>query len=134
MRDDGPAVNWYRSCIHEKQRRASVLTIEVGLDAQDKVDPGALAETMKCLDTAIEVLEQAQAITQAAGRPEDMAPSPAQRLMEDLGHSMAPLEVAESLNSIASQGGDARQLRDDITPHLQDWRSLSSDDALRFFA
>ncbi|MEX0682383.1 MAG: hypothetical protein WD472_02890 [Dehalococcoidia bacterium] len=132
MHDDGPAVKWYRDCIHEKQRRASVLTIEVGLDAQDKVDPGALAETMKCLDTAIEVLEQAQAIAQAASGTDDMAPSQPQQLMEDLGHSMAPLEVAEPLNSIPAPGSDATRVRD-LTPHLQDLRSPAADHALRFF-
>ena len=95
MRSDGRVIDWYRSCIHEQQRKASTLTIEVGLGAQDRDDPAALAETMGCLDAAIEILEQAKAITP---RP-DVTPAEAfastaeDSLMDDLGHSMGPLNL-----------------------------------------
>jgi len=57
---DTDARVWYQGQIHEKQREANRLSIEVGLKAQDKADLGALAETVKRLDTAIGILEEAK--------------------------------------------------------------------------
>jgi hypothetical protein len=91
MRDERAAVRWYRSRIHQKQREASALTIEVGLSAQDREDPGALSETMHCLETAVEILRRAREIREE--QPGSGSAAPAEELMEDLGHSMAPLEM-----------------------------------------
>ncbi len=52
--------HWYRFQIHEKHREANRLAIEVGLDAQDQDDLGALAETVERLDTAVEILSRAR--------------------------------------------------------------------------
>ena len=61
MGNVAPAVEWYRRRIHQKQRRATELSIEVGLNAQEEEDTEALVETIECLETAIGILEQAKA-------------------------------------------------------------------------
>ncbi len=50
----------YRKQIHEKQREANTLSIEVGLEAEKENDVVTLAETALSLDTAIEVLDEAK--------------------------------------------------------------------------
>ncbi len=60
MRAQRDNVRWYRRRIHQKQREATTLSIEVGLKAQEKDDPGTLAEAEECLDTAIQILEEAR--------------------------------------------------------------------------
>ena len=57
---DADARVWYQDQIHEKQREANRLSIEVGLKARDRQDLGALAETVKRLDSAIGILEEAK--------------------------------------------------------------------------
>ena len=86
MRGDNSAVDWYHHRIQEKRRRATTLTIEIGLNAQDEDDAGALEQMIQRLDSAIEILEQADAIVMAASSAAD------ERLMGDLGHSMAPID------------------------------------------
>jgi len=108
MRGDRRVVDWYRSCIHEQQRKASTLTIEVGLGAQDGDDPRALAETMECLDTAIEILEQAKAIAKAASDtgapvPEPDASAQADSLMDDLGHSMSSISLQAGFSAAMTE-------------------------------
>ncbi len=56
------AVEWYRRCIHQKQREATTLSIQVGLKAQENEDPGSLIETLECLNTAVNILEEAKSI------------------------------------------------------------------------
>lgn len=90
MSDDKPAVEWYRDCIRQKQQRATRLTIDIELNAQGRDDTGALAETIQRLDTAISILEQADAIVMAADD------SRGEQLMDDLGHSMEPTNFAET--------------------------------------
>jgi hypothetical protein len=139
MRDDGSAVKWYRNCIHQKQRKARTLTIEVGLDAQDNQDPGALAETMECLDTAIAILEQAKVIgnvpaeTRVAQSGAELA-LPPQQLMDDLGHSMAPFEPVESQRIHGTAlSTNASPSRDAPSPSASDWPSGAREASLRFF-
>ncbi len=110
MSTDIHAVEWYRSCIHERQRKANSLSIEVELNAREKEDPGALAEAINCLDTAISVLEQAKdGLSESELQPAVRLRRPHRRvipigdfrepisepgpLMEDLGHSMTSLDV-----------------------------------------
>lgn len=50
----------YRNEIHQKQREANTLSIEVGLEAENETDVVALAETALALDTAIEILDEAK--------------------------------------------------------------------------
>ena len=51
----------YRNEIHQKQREANTLSIEVGLEAEKEQDVVTLAETALALDAAIEVLDEAKA-------------------------------------------------------------------------
>ena len=139
MRDDGPAVKWYRHCIHQKQRKARTLTIEVGLDAQNNQDPGALAETMECLDTAIAILEQAKVIgnvhaeTRVALSGAALGSQP-QQLMDDLGHSMVPFEPVESpLIQDTALSTDASPSSYTRSPSVSDWPSGAREASLRFF-
>src|SRR5713101_2545068 len=134
MRDYGPAVEWYRNCIHQKQRTVSTLSIEVGLEAQDSQNPGALAETMECLDTTIAILEQAKAIRNVTAEPEDARSkaelvSPSQQLMDDLGHSMALFDLGID----AARDGDRSPFRDALSPGASDWLSGVVEDSPRFF-
>lgn len=92
MSEDTAAVTRYRDRIHRQQRTANELAIQVGLEAQDQDDTGALAETAKCQDQAIQVLEHARAaLTDSTDSHADIA--------DDLGHSMEPLDV-EPLTSL----------------------------------
>ncbi len=50
----------YRREIHQKQREANALSIEVGLEAEEETDVVALAETARSLDIAIEILDEAK--------------------------------------------------------------------------
>jgi hypothetical protein len=50
----------YRQQIQQKQREASALSIEVGLDAEHELDVITLAETALALDTAIALLDEAK--------------------------------------------------------------------------
>jgi hypothetical protein len=50
----------YRQQIQQKQREASALSIEVGLDAEHELDVITLAETALALDTAIVLLDEAK--------------------------------------------------------------------------
>jgi len=100
MSGDRTAVEWYRDCIRQKQRRATRLTIDIELNAHDKEDAGALVQTIERLDSAIEILEQADAIVMAASDAAD------KQLMDDLGHSMEPINFAEPQMS-ASASRDA---------------------------
>jgi uncharacterized Zn finger protein len=59
-RDDAALKDWCRSRIHDRYREAYRLTLEVGLQAQEKEDLSTLAQTMDSLDSAIEVLERAR--------------------------------------------------------------------------
>lgn len=125
MRDERPAIEWYRSCIHERQRRASTLSIEVGLHSDDREDPDSLAETMAYLDEAIALLEQADAVGRTAFGRENAArerqASKSERLMDDLGHSMAPfLAPMRSRDAAFASVGAG-------------WRSVSVEESLRFF-
>ena len=140
MRDNGPAVNWYRNCIHQKQRQASTLSIEVGLEAQDNQDAGALAETMECLDTAIAILEQAKAIgnVEAEARDtesDDELVSSPQQLMDDMSHSMSPFDsVPPYRDPNNARDGDMSPFRDALSSDVGDWPSGVLEDSLRFFA
>jgi len=96
MRSDRPAVEWYRDCIRQKQRRATRLSIDIDLNAHDKDDTGALAETIQRLDSAIQILEQADAIVMAASDQSQ------EHLMDDLGHSMTPMNFSEPQLSAAA--------------------------------
>jgi hypothetical protein len=89
MENNTAAVKWYKSRIQRLRREASALTIEVGLNAQENADPSALSETIRCLDSVIDVLQRARTIRDPHDAPS--AGADAQRLMEDLGHSLAPL-------------------------------------------
>ncbi|HEY8768811.1 MAG TPA: hypothetical protein VIP09_16395 [Dehalococcoidia bacterium] len=134
MRDYGTSVEWYRNCIHQQQRAVSTLSIEVGLEAQDNQDPGALAETMECLDTAIAILEQAKAIgnvTAEGGDAQSEAElvAPPQQLMDDLGHSMALLDLGPD----TARDGDGSPFRDARSPSASDWLSGVVEDSLPFF-
>ena len=83
-------VDWYKCRIHERQRKANTLTIEIGLSARDRESASDLAETMQCLDTAIAILERAKEIGQVHVEFTDEAGADDLRdeLMEDMGHSM----------------------------------------------
>ncbi len=59
-RDDAALKDWCRSRIHDRYREAYRLTLEVGLQAEEKEDLNALTQTMDSLDSAIEVLERAR--------------------------------------------------------------------------
>src|SRR5437870_12728235 len=58
-RDDAALKDWCRSRIHDRYREAYRLTLEVGVQAEEKEDLSTLAQTMDSLDPAIEVLEPA---------------------------------------------------------------------------
>lgn len=118
MRDERPALEWYRKCIHERQRRATSLSIEVGLHSDDNVDADSLAETMAYLDEAIAILEQADGVGRTVG---ENAGGEVGALMDDLGHSMAPFYLAPLRPS------------DDFASIGAGWRSDPVEESLRFF-
>lgn len=123
MRSDNSRIDWYHHCIQEKRRRATTLTIEIGLNAQDEEDAGALAQTIERLDSAIEILEQADAIALAASSAAD------DRLMDDLGHSMEPLNFAE--RDMSDDPGHSMEPLNFVERHMS---ATASRDALQFFA
>jgi hypothetical protein len=59
-RDDAALKDWCHSRIHDRYREAYRLTLEVGLQAEEKEDLNTLAQTMDSLESAIEVLEKAR--------------------------------------------------------------------------
>jgi hypothetical protein len=126
MRDETAAVDWYRSCIHQKQRKASRLTIEVGLQAHDQADASALVETMECLDIAIEILEQAKAIQTGSTGELQFTPVPEDDSMDDLGHSMAPIHFPEPFVRLPREPSGRVQ-------RPSAWLAVASRDSLRFF-
>ena len=95
MSSERTAVEWYRDCIRQKQQRATRLSIDIDLNAHDKEDAGALAQTIERLDSAIRILEQADAIVMAASEI-------GEEMMDDLGHSMEPMNFAEPQLSAAA--------------------------------
>jgi len=133
-------VELYRDCIREKQLTATRLSIEVAMKAQENEDPDELVETMDCLDTAIDMLEDAKAAGDptrgaiAAGQRAANLASQPQRLMDDLGHSMASMDLAQP----HSRGARTREVPEapyHLEPSVLDWpSSVSSEDSLRFFA
>ncbi len=136
MGTDARAVEWYRSCIHERQRKANTLSIEVELNAREKDDPGALAEAMNCLDSAIRVLEQANEIVseaqpeptlrRARNRAIPEAPT-LEPLMADLGHSM------ESPNLVAVRSRRPRRANGHRRGQAVDLSRLPFESSLNFF-
>jgi hypothetical protein len=134
-----PAVEWYRRRIHQKQRRATALSIEVGLNAEEEEDPGALVGTIECLETAIGILEEAKAVGTStseavdAQRTADLA-SPPEGLMDDLGHSMAPIDFTESRSLVVRvERRRSRLLGGLRASFVPDWPA-AWDDSARFFA
>lgn len=73
---------------------------------------------MSFLDEAIAILEQAD---RASRSPAGAAADKREELMDDLGHSMAPMPLAPMrlYNAFASRGAG--------------WRSISVEESLRFF-
>jgi hypothetical protein len=52
--------DWCRSRIHDSYREAYRLSLEVGLQAQEKDDVDALTRTAESLDSAVQLLEDAR--------------------------------------------------------------------------
>jgi len=52
--------DWCRSRIHNSYREAYRLSLEVGLQAQEKEDLEALTRTAETLDSAVQLLESAR--------------------------------------------------------------------------
>lgn len=52
--------DWCRNRIHDKYREAYRLSLEIGLEAQEREDAGTLAQTVQSLDSAVELLERAR--------------------------------------------------------------------------
>jgi hypothetical protein len=52
--------DWCRTRIHDSYREAYRLSLEVGLQAQEKEDLEALTRTAETLDSAVELLENAR--------------------------------------------------------------------------
>jgi len=133
-------VELYRDCIREKQLIATRLSIEIGMKAQENDDADELVETMDCLDTAIDMLEDAKAagdptrVVIAGQRAANLASQP-QRLMDDLGHSMASMDMAQPHSRVARAPREVPQAPDHLEPSVLDWPgSVSPEDSLRFFA
>jgi len=57
-RDDEALKDWCRSRINDSYREAYRLTLEVGLEAQDKEDLNTLAQAIESLDSAVELLQR----------------------------------------------------------------------------
>lgn len=143
MSTDTRVVEWYRSCIHEKQRKANALSIEVELNAREKEDAVALAEAMECLDSAIVILEQAK-----VGLTEDepiekpvrvsrrvipeASQSGSEPLMDDLGHSMTTIDLAP-LSAQARRPAGMPARRHNGRERSLDWRRLPTENSLSFF-
>jgi hypothetical protein len=52
--------DWCRSRIHDSYREAYRLSLEVGLQAQEKEDLETLTRTAETLDSAVQLLEDAR--------------------------------------------------------------------------
>ena len=52
--------DWCRTRIHDSYREAYRLSLEVGLQAQEKEDLDALTRTAETLDSAVQLLESAR--------------------------------------------------------------------------
>jgi len=52
--------DWCRNRIHDSYREAYRLSLEVGLQAQEKEDLEALTRTAETLDSAVQLLERAR--------------------------------------------------------------------------
>ena len=132
------AVEWYRGCIHQKQRLATALSIEVALKAQDDEDRYSLIETLECLNAAIEILEQAKATGVVGSKATDHERKPrlasgATGLMDDLSHSMAPIDFTQSsCRPAVRERDDSSRLPYYLIPSIPGgpatWR-----DSVRFF-
>lgn len=57
-RDDEALKDWCRNRIHDSYREAYRLSLEVGLQAQEKEDLGTLAQAIESLDSAVELLQR----------------------------------------------------------------------------
>jgi hypothetical protein len=57
-RDDEALKDWCRSRINDSYREAYRLTLEVGLEAQEKEDLNTLAQAIESLDSAVELLQR----------------------------------------------------------------------------
>jgi hypothetical protein len=57
-RDDEALKDWCRSRINDSYREAYRLTLEVGLEAQEKEDLTTLAQAIESLDSAVELLQR----------------------------------------------------------------------------
>lgn len=56
--EDAALKDWCRSRINDSYREAYRLSLEVGLEAQDKEDLNTLAQTIESLDSAVELLQK----------------------------------------------------------------------------
>jgi len=56
--DDEALKDWCRSRINDSYREAYRLTLEVGLEAQEKEDLNTLAQAIESLDSAVELLQR----------------------------------------------------------------------------
>jgi hypothetical protein len=57
-RDDEALKDWCRSRINDSYREAYRLSLEVGLEAQEKEDLNELAQAIESLDSAVELLQR----------------------------------------------------------------------------
>jgi hypothetical protein len=57
-REDAALKDWCRSRINDSYREAYRLSLEVGLQAQEKEDLTTLAQTIESLDSAVELLQR----------------------------------------------------------------------------
>jgi len=57
-RDDEALKDWCRSRINDSYREAYRLSLEVGLEAQEKEDLTSLAQAIESLDSAVELLQR----------------------------------------------------------------------------
>jgi hypothetical protein len=52
--------DWCKGRIRTRYREAYRLSLEIGLEAQDRDDTEALAQTVRTLDSAVQLLERAR--------------------------------------------------------------------------
>jgi hypothetical protein len=57
-REDAALKDWCRSRINDSYREAYRLSLEVGLQAQEKEDLPTLAQAIESLDSAVELLQR----------------------------------------------------------------------------
>ena len=58
VREDAALKDWCRSRINDSYREAYRLSLEVGLEAQEKEDLTTLAHAIESLDSAVELLQR----------------------------------------------------------------------------